>query len=109
MNIFVLLINIFHPANTTTPTATGLPTLPTAGANGTTLSWADCVDYGKKCRDVICAFSNYTATCKNGGACTCFDTLKNGSGSNMESLRELIVLGVISIVSLALVGVSFGF
>ncbi|CAG8531586.1 4271_t:CDS:2, partial [Paraglomus brasilianum] len=107
------------PANTppaNTPPATGnstnsaLPVLPpTSGANGTTLSWDDCVAYGKKCRDVICAFQNYTATCKNGGSCTCFDKLASGSESSMENLRELMVLGVVSIASLALVGVSFGF
>ncbi|CAG8544373.1 9401_t:CDS:2, partial [Ambispora gerdemannii] len=38
-----------------------LPANPYAGANGT-MTWQQCVDYGKYCRDVICAFQNYTAT-----------------------------------------------
>ncbi|KAG9298911.1 hypothetical protein G9A89_015933 [Geosiphon pyriformis] len=47
-----------------------LPANPYAGTNGT-MSWQQCIDYGKYCRDVLCAFQNYTATCKGAGGCTC--------------------------------------
>ncbi|CAG8599273.1 4431_t:CDS:2 [Ambispora leptoticha] len=62
-----------NPTQITADSNNPLPSLPAnpyAGANGT-MTWQQCVDYGKYCRDVLCAFQNYTATCQGAGGCTC--------------------------------------
>ncbi|CAJ0845849.1 549_t:CDS:2, partial [Entrophospora sp. SA101] len=64
------------------PTTTSSPVILTTSlapspTQNTTLGQAECDKFTKTCRDVNCAFKDYTATCENGGKCTCTSGFQN--------------------------------
>lgn len=69
----------------------------TTSAANDTLPYQQCLDFTRQCRDVVCAFQNYTASCVGNGTCQCFGQMARSGAWKYGIEWSLLTIAILFI------------